>query len=72
MEQYDDCPCDTCVTCACCAVPLVDEDGLCVGCGGTPLAIAQRVPGGKKPHRSLDVSTQDGIRIDEIIREGIC
>lgn len=34
------CPCGSCVTCACSASPAVDEDGLCLGCGGAPVATA--------------------------------
>jgi hypothetical protein len=33
-------PCGACVTCACDAAPRVDEDGLCLGCGGVPVAVA--------------------------------
>ena len=33
-------PCGACVTCACDAAPRVDEDGLCQGCGGVPVACA--------------------------------
>lgn len=32
--------CDSCVTCDCPGTVKVDEDGLCVHCGGTPLEIA--------------------------------
>ncbi len=34
------CPCGSCVTCACGGTVAVDQDGLCVGCGGVPLATA--------------------------------
>jgi hypothetical protein len=33
-------PCSACVTCACDAAPSVDEEGLCLGCGGVPVAAA--------------------------------
>jgi len=60
------CPCGSCVTCACGAAPAVDEDGLCLRCGGQPLAICARVTG-DVPHVGSDVEGADRGRIAELI-----
>jgi hypothetical protein len=47
----------------------VDADGLCVSCGGQPLAYVKQVAaiGGRPPHRAPDVDIEEGRRIDTII-----
>jgi hypothetical protein len=65
--QYDTCPCPTCITCACCATPRVDEDGLCISCGGQPLTVAQQHVGFRAPHCSPEILGEEAARIAAII-----
>ena len=55
------CPCGSCVNCACAARPALDRDGLCLHCGGTPLAIARLSAGehgARAPHVGSDVEDE--------------
>lgn len=53
--------CGTCVSCSCAASPNLDQDGLCLACGGTPLSVAQLravEPGRAAPHVSSEVPSR--------------
>jgi NTP pyrophosphatase (non-canonical NTP hydrolase) len=63
--QLQGCPCGSCVTCACSASPAVDQDGLCVGCGGVPLAIA--LHDGGTPHPGVELEEEDRAKAEAII-----
>lgn len=63
------CPCGSCVTCACSASPAVDEDGLCIGCGGAPLATA--LLDGGTPHVGIDIEGADRETIEGFIATGL-
>ncbi len=51
------CPCGSCVTCACGRVVAVDQDGLCMGCGGVPLVTA--LLDGGTPHVGPELEGTD-------------
>jgi hypothetical protein len=61
-------PCGACVTCACDAAPRVDQDGLCLGCGGVPVAVALLWG---DPHVGLvvDLADADRATIARLIEE---
>lgn len=66
------CPCGTCVTCDCAAIPKMDEDGLCASCGGQSLLLA--LLDGPAPHPHIGVDVEGDIaraRVAAIIAEGI-
>ena len=65
------CPCGGCVTCACSAIPGMDDDGLCASCGGQPLALAVLVEG-VTPHVGVEAEGEvERARIARFIAEGI-
>ncbi|MGN6107742.1 MAG: hypothetical protein ACTHU0_21715 [Kofleriaceae bacterium] len=66
MEMSKQHPCDGCVTCACAAEPKVDEDGLCLACGGTPVIIAEQVSV-EEPHVGSDAEGEDVTRIVKML-----
>lgn len=61
----EDDQCNACVTCACCAVPSVDEDGLCTACGGVPIATAEQYG---TPHIGGAATHFERILIGEMLR----